>query len=139
MGGRPAGHPAVYEARRRTFRKVAASPRLGTGNEITMVYILLLLLGSAASYFGPWWAMAPVCFIVCAAVRPPAGVAFRISALAGITLWVGYSLFLYRDDPAGLSGKVAGLFIPAPLAGCGGPVWALGVGVALGVGWELGG
>lgn len=75
-----------------------------------MMYILIIILGGILSYFGPWWIIAPVCFAVCYWKAKGSGQAFGISALASISLWLGYSLYLNAVSEINLAGKVAGIF-----------------------------
>jgi len=76
-----------------------------------MLYILILLFGGVCSYFGPWWTIAPVCFVICFLLpqKKPAS-AFWTSAFAGVTLWAGYSVYLHLGAEAELTTKVAGIF-----------------------------
>ena len=81
-----------------------------------MLYLLILLVGAIASYFGPWWVIAPVCFVLCWLVSQKAAHAFWVSALAGLTLWLGYATYLHVVSEVDLVDKVAGIFtagIPA--------------------------
>jgi|SRR5690606_22901970 len=75
-----------------------------------MLYLSILVLGAVCSYFGPWWAIAPVCFVVCFFLPQKPGVAFWTSAFAGVTLWVGYSVYLHIGAEADLTARVAGIF-----------------------------
>ncbi len=81
-----------------------------------MLYLLILIVGGVASYFGPWWVIAPVCFVLCWLKSRQASHAFWISALAGLTLWLGYATYLHVRSGIDLVDKVAGIFtagIPA--------------------------
>lgn len=78
-----------------------------------MLYVLILLFGGVCSYFGPWWTIAPVCFISCFLLPQKAVSTFWTSAFAGVTLWVGYSLYLHLSAKIGLTTKVAGIFTSA--------------------------
>lgn len=75
-----------------------------------LLYLLILLIGGLLAAVGPWWIMAPVCFGLCFFLARSASRAFRISAWAGVTLWVGYSLYLHLKAEADLAGRVAGIF-----------------------------
>ena len=75
-----------------------------------MIYILIIILGAIASFFGPWWIIGPVCFAVCYWKATKPGKAFAISALAAISLWLGYSLYLNAVSEVNLSDKIAGIF-----------------------------
>ncbi len=81
-----------------------------------MAYLLILVLGGIASLFGPWWVIAPVCFAVSWWKCKKGGQAFGISALAVVTLWLGYSFYLHSAASVDFSARVAGIFtgsIPA--------------------------
>jgi len=75
-----------------------------------MVYLLILLIGGLLSFFGPWWVLAPVCFALCWWKSRKASGAFWTSALAGMTLWLGYSIYLHAVSGVDLTAKVAGIF-----------------------------
>ncbi|WP_257668253.1 hypothetical protein [Parapedobacter tibetensis] len=75
-----------------------------------MLYLLIVLIGGLLSYFGPWWVIAPVCFAGCWWRSPTASYAFWVSALAGLTLWLGYSTYLHVLSEVDLVSKVAGVF-----------------------------
>lgn len=75
-----------------------------------MLYLLILLIGGFLSYFGPWWIIAPVCFMLCWWLAQKPVQAFWISALAGMTLWLGYSVYLHLVTGSSLADKVAGVF-----------------------------
>ncbi|PPL02119.1 hypothetical protein [Parapedobacter indicus] len=75
-----------------------------------MLYILILLLGGAFSYFGPWWTIAPVSFVICFCLPQKPSAAFWTSAFAGVTLWVGYSVYLHIGADTDLTARVAGIF-----------------------------
>ncbi|MFC3197345.1 hypothetical protein ACFOET_06950 [Parapedobacter deserti] len=75
-----------------------------------MLYLLIILFGGLLSYFGPWWAMAPVCFVLCWWRSEMARQAFWVSALAGVTLWLGYSVYLHAVSGVDLVHRVSGIF-----------------------------
>jgi len=75
-----------------------------------MLYLLILVAGGVLSWLGPWWTIAPVCFVLCWWKARSAGNAFWVSALAGITLWVGYGTYLHLAADVDLAGRVAGIF-----------------------------
>lgn len=77
-----------------------------------LLYILILAVGGVASYFGPWWAVAPACFALCWWKGKSGPSAFWISVLGGITLWLPYTLYLNGRANADLAGRVAGIFMP---------------------------
>lgn len=75
-----------------------------------MLYLLILLIGGFLSYFGPWWVIAPVCFVLCCWRSRNPTRAFWVSALAGVTLWLGYSVYLHFVAGPDLAAQVAGIF-----------------------------
>lgn len=75
-----------------------------------MLYMVILLLGGVFSYFGPWWAIAPVCFLACFLLPRKPAHAFWNSSIAGMTLWLGYSIYLHMGAEAELTTKVMGIF-----------------------------
>lgn len=77
------------------------------------LYLMILIAGAVASYLGPWWAIAPVCFILCGwKGRRPIS-AFTVAALGGITVWLAYTLCLNGVAAVDLTGRVAGIFLGA--------------------------
>lgn len=78
-----------------------------------VLYLMILIAGTAASYLGPWWAIAPVCFMLCGwKGRRPIS-AFTVSALGGITVWLAYTLYLNGVAAVDLTDRVAGIFLGA--------------------------
>jgi hypothetical protein len=75
-----------------------------------MLYIIIIVLGAIASLIGPWWSLALVAFLSCAFLAKTPGQAFKVSAAAGVTLWVGYSLILVFSGKENLVDKIAGIF-----------------------------
>ena len=75
-----------------------------------MPYLLMLLFGGICSYFGPWWTIAPICFIICFFLPQKTALAFWSAAFAGIPLWVGYSIYLHLSTETKLTAKVVGIF-----------------------------
>ncbi len=75
-----------------------------------MQLLLILLFGGVCSYFGPWWAIAPVCFVVWFFLPEDSVSAFWKSAFIGIILWAAYSVYLILGDGTYLATKVAGIF-----------------------------
>lgn len=76
-----------------------------------MLFLFILVVGALFSFFGPWWAMAPVCFVGCWWLARHASHAFWVSAGSGALLWAGYSIYLHISAGAGLAAQVAGIFI----------------------------
>jgi ABC-type multidrug transport system fused ATPase/permease subunit len=60
-----------------------------------MLYIIIIILGGIASFFLPWWIVAPVCFGVCFWRSKSGKSAFGIGSAAVSTLWLIYALYLY--------------------------------------------
>jgi len=75
-----------------------------------MLFLLILIVGALLSFFGPWWLIAPVCFVGCWWLSRRASPAFWQSAGAGALLWVGYGLYLHITTGAGLPAQMAGIF-----------------------------
>lgn len=100
-----------------------------------MLYLLIVVIGGVLSLFGPWWIIGPVCFVLCWMFPRRGSQAFWLSALAGMTVWLGYSVYLHSLSGGRLTDGVTGIFtagIPA-LSGVPGllvvlPVAALVVG-----------
>ncbi|WP_257656768.1 hypothetical protein [Parapedobacter lycopersici] len=75
------------------------------------LYLLILVIGAVASYIGPWWAIAPVCFILCWWKGKTAVAAYWISATGGVSIWLVYALYLHAVAEVDLSNRVAGIFL----------------------------
>jgi hypothetical protein len=75
-----------------------------------MLYILIVILGAILSYFLPWWVVAPLIFGLCWWKGEKAGQAAAISALAMVSLWVGYAVFLNLSADINLADKVGAIF-----------------------------
>lgn len=75
-----------------------------------MLYLLILVIGGIASYFGPWWIIAPVALALCwwKAKTPKEG--YLISAAATVSLWIGYAIFLNATADVNLIDKIAEMF-----------------------------
>ena len=58
-----------------------------------IVFILIILLGGAASYWLPWWTIAPVAFLVVLVLHQRPFAAFLTALLAGWILWAGWTFF----------------------------------------------
>lgn len=74
-----------------------------------MLYILIIVLGGIASFFLPWWVIAPVCFGLCFWKSESAKSAFGVGSAAVITLWLAYALFLFFTSEVNVVDKMAGL------------------------------
>ncbi|MFN4145271.1 MAG: hypothetical protein ACK4GN_05560 [Runella sp.] len=80
-----------------------------------MLFLLILVIATIAQWFGPWWLMPIVCFILCfwksATPKQAYGVAF--SAIS--TLWLGYAMYQNYITQGVMTDKIAELFrIPNP-------------------------
>lgn len=75
-----------------------------------MLYLIIIILGAVASLIGPWWSIALVAFVVCGFKAKTAAEAFKISAAAGVTLWVSYTLILVFSGKENLVDKIGALF-----------------------------
>ncbi len=75
-----------------------------------MLYIITLVLGGIASYFLPWWCVAPICFALCAWRAETGLQAFSTSASAITTLWVGYATFQNNNSVISMAEQVGNLF-----------------------------
>jgi hypothetical protein len=75
-----------------------------------MLYLLILIIGSVASYFGPWWIIAPVALSLCWWKAKTPKEAFITSAAATVTFWLGYAIFLNAMADVNLIDKIADLF-----------------------------
>ncbi len=75
-----------------------------------MLYILILIVSAVAQYFGPWWAMPIVCFLLCAWKADSAKTAFVIAFAAISTLWVGYAVFIDNATGGVMTQKMTALF-----------------------------
>ncbi|MEC3880379.1 hypothetical protein [Parapedobacter sp. 10938] len=75
-----------------------------------MLFLFIIIVGAVLSFFGPWWTIAPVCFVGCWWLARQASGAFWTSASGGAAVWVGYSIYLHISTGAGLAAQVAGIF-----------------------------
>ena len=71
---------------------------------------MILIIGGIASYFGPWWIIAPVALALCWWKAKTPKEAYLTSAAATVTLWIGYSTFLNATADVNLIDKIAELF-----------------------------
>ncbi|MDP5140378.1 MAG: hypothetical protein NWP83_07900 [Spirosomaceae bacterium] len=74
-----------------------------------MLYILIIILGGIASFFLPWWIVAPVCFGICFWKSESGKSAFAIGSAAISSLWLIYSLYLYFTADADILTPMAQL------------------------------
>lgn len=75
-----------------------------------MLYLLILIIGGIASFFGPWWIIAPVALILCWWKAKTPAEAYAISAAATVSLWIGYATFLNATADVSLIEKIANMF-----------------------------
>ena len=76
-----------------------------------MLYILILISSAIAQYFGPWWTLPVVCFVLCLWKSDSAKSAFAVPAAAALTLWVGYAGFLHYTTNGVMTTKITQLFL----------------------------
>ncbi|MGV3763297.1 hypothetical protein [Parapedobacter sp.] len=82
-----------------------------------MLFLFIIIVGAVLSFFGPWWAIAPVCFVGCWWLARQASGAFWISAGGGAAVWAGYSIYLHVSTGSSIAAQVAGIFTSgAPFA-----------------------
>lgn len=75
-----------------------------------LLFSLLVILGFALSFFGPWWSIALVSFVLCYQLAKNAKSAFGLSALAGILVWGGASWVKHLQAEAPITDKMAQMF-----------------------------
>src|SRR5690606_1235142 len=75
-----------------------------------MLLLFILIAGAVFSYVGPWWAIAPVCFVGCWRLSRRPSRAFWQSAGGSALLWVGYGMYLQLGTGAGLTRQLVGIF-----------------------------
>jgi hypothetical protein len=75
-----------------------------------MLYTLILIISAIAQYFGPWWVMPIVCFVLCFWKSETPKGAYGVAFAAISTLWLGYAIF--QDNVSGgvITNKVAEVF-----------------------------
>ena len=78
-----------------------------------ILYILIFALGAVAQYFGPWWLMPIVCFVLCFWKSETAKGAFTVAFAAISSFWIGYALFLHNATGGVMTQKITNLFIAA--------------------------
>lgn len=76
-----------------------------------MVFVLILILGGVASFFGPWWAVAPVCFLLHLLLSRSSRGAFWTSAVAVALLWFMYGVYLDVMASTDFNEPIAGIFV----------------------------
>jgi hypothetical protein len=75
-----------------------------------MLFALILITGGILSFFGPWWIIAPVCMALCWWKAKSSTEGALVAALATLSLWVGYSIFLNFNSEVDMMAKIADLF-----------------------------
>ncbi|MCP9769523.1 hypothetical protein EGI22_16595 [Lacihabitans sp. LS3-19] len=71
---------------------------------------MILIIGGIASYFGPWWIIAPVALALCWWKAKTPKEAYLTASAATVTLWIGYATFLNATADVNLIDKIAELF-----------------------------
>lgn len=91
------------------------------------LYLLIVLIGSLLSFYGPWWTIGAVCFILCAAFPYRPAAAGWVSVLASVSVWDGYAIYLHIQSPVDLTERVIGIFTQSipQLASLPALVWVL--------------
>ncbi|AXE18962.1 hypothetical protein DR864_15000 [Runella rosea] len=75
-----------------------------------MLYVLIILFSAIAQYFGPWWLMPIVCFVLCLWKADAALKAFGVAFFAAATLWLGYASYQHFANEGLIGQKVADIF-----------------------------
>jgi hypothetical protein len=78
------------------------------------VIILTALLSFAAGFVFPWWAVAPLAFVVALVIPQKPGFAFLSAFLALFFLWGGLASYIDVKNSHILAGKIAELFFGKP-------------------------
>jgi hypothetical protein len=78
------------------------------------VIIVTALLSLAAGFVFPWWAIAPVAFVIALVVPQKPGFAFLSAFLALAFLWGGLASYIDVKNKHILAGKLADLFFGKP-------------------------
>lgn len=76
-----------------------------------MLYILILVTVGIAQFFGPWWSLPIVCFMLCFWKSDSAKTAFTTSSLAASTVWFGYAAYLHYVTEGVMTSKMTQLFL----------------------------
>ena len=76
-----------------------------------MLYILIIAISAVAQYFGPWWTMAVVSFLLCFWKSETAKGAYGVAFAAISSLWLGYALFLDNVTAGVMTSKITNLFM----------------------------
>lgn len=72
--------------------------------------LIYLILGASASFFMPWWVIAPVFAAIAFFTKLSPTASLAIGTLAGTTLWASYASILGAADGMKLSGMVGNIF-----------------------------
>ncbi len=75
-----------------------------------MVFFLIVILGGSASIFGPWWSVAPICFLLHFWLSASSRGAFWSSAVAVALLWFCYAFYIDLLASVDLNERIAGIF-----------------------------
>ena len=76
-----------------------------------ILYIPIFALSAVAQYFGPWWLMPIVCFVLCFWKSETAKGAYGVAFAAITSLWLGYALFLDNVTAGVMTTKMTNLFM----------------------------
>jgi|SRR5690606_12019453 len=74
-----------------------------------MVFFLVVVFGGIASFFGPWWSVAPICFLLHFWLSASSRSAFWSSAVAVVFLWFCYAFYIDLFASADLNERIAGI------------------------------
>ena len=75
-----------------------------------MIYLIILLLSIAGSYFLPWWAAAIFAFLTTLFLGKTSGKSFWAGFLALFTVWVVFALIKSVPNENRLATRVSHLF-----------------------------
>jgi hypothetical protein len=75
-----------------------------------MLYLSILILGAISSYFFSWWTVAPIIFLASYFKAKDVKQAATVGAMAWVTLWSVYALFMQYTSDVNVMDKIAGIF-----------------------------
>lgn len=76
-----------------------------------LVVLIIAMLSFASGFVFPWWAIAPIAFIVTLIVPQKPGLSFLSAFLALFLLWGGLTSFIDVKNKHILAGKIGELFL----------------------------
>jgi len=79
--------------------------------KILFVTIIIALLSFASGFIFPWWAIAPIAFIITLIVPQKPGFSFLSAFLALLLLWGGLVSYIDVKNKHILAEKIAELFL----------------------------